>query len=115
MSRKKLVKGIEVSAVARRRGPLTRALDGRSLGPFVEREDELPAGVRGQHRADVAAPAPDVSGQARRRLAVLVEARSDHERIGSEVVLRQRGRVLVPGVRLRGAGAETGERLEDDV
>src|SRR5580765_6220772 len=115
MSRKKLVKGIEVSAVARRGGPLARALDGRSLGPFVERQYKLPASVRGQHRPDVASPTREISGQPRRRLALLVEAGRDHERIGSEVVLRQRSRVLVPGVRLRCAGAKASERLEDDV
>src|SRR3989442_12988225 len=108
MSRKELVQGVEIDAVAGRRRPLLGALDRGALGPFVEREYELPARVGGDHRRDVAAPAGDIATEPRRRFAPLVEAGSDHESVGREVVLRERRRVLVPGVRLRAARPKAG-------
>ena len=113
--RTRVVKGVQVHTEARRAVPLGRVLDGRSLAPLGEGGDQLPRGIRADHRLDVCRPSTWIARQARRGFVRLVEPRADAVAEPSLAVAGARRPVLVPARRLVGAGSVTGEDLQDQV
>lgn len=106
------MEGIQIRAVTGGAAPFLSAFDCGSFAPLIEGGDQLKVRARGDHVPDVLFPIRRTPQQAH-VLADLPEAGRDGKRIGRLIGDLHGRRILVPIIRLVGAGFVTDEDFQN--